>query len=165
MHTETCFRWQMAEKKVMFRECSVFWSDAGHSKHAGRKNSMLDHSKLAVIHIAKDELKLSDEEYRDLLQEACGVRSSRDLDEAGFQKLMRYFARSRHYRIKRNGMTFRQKLYIRHLVNGLGWEDDHFTNFLKKYYHHGVLEQLTKVEASKLIESLKNIIHRQDEDA
>lgn len=125
---------------------------------------MLDHNKLAVIHITKEELKLSDEEYRDLLQEACGVRSSRDLDEVGFQKLMRYFARSRHYRINRNGMTMRQKLYIRHLVNSLGWEENHFTNFLKKYYHHGVLEQLTKVEASKLIESLKHIIYRHSEE-
>jgi len=125
---------------------------------------MLDHSKLAVIHISKEELKLSDKEYRDLLQEACGVSSSRDLDEAGFQKLMRYFARSRHYRINRNGMTFRQKLYIRHLVKELGWEENHFINFLKKYYHHGVLEQLTKVEASKLIESLKQIMHRHFEE-
>lgn len=121
---------------------------------------MIDHNKLAVIHIAKEELGLSDTEYRNLLMEACGVRSSRELDDTGFQRLMRYFARSRHYRTSRDGMTFRQKLYIRHLVNELGWEETHFNNFLKKYYHHGVLEQLTKVEASKLIESLKSIIHR-----
>lgn len=125
---------------------------------------MLDHSKLAIIHITKEELRLSDEEYRNLLQDACGVRSSRDLDEAGFQKLMRFFARSRHYRINRNGMTFRQKLYIRHLVGNLGWQEDHFINFLKKYYHHGVLEQLTRVEASNLIESLKHIISRHFEE-
>jgi len=122
--------------------------------------TMLDRNKLAVIHIAKKELGLSDEEYRDLLEKACGVRSSRELDEAGFRKLMRYFARTRHYRLHRDGMTLRQKLYIRHLVDDLGWEQSHFVNFLKKYYHHGVLEQLTKAEASKLIESLKHIIGR-----
>ena len=125
---------------------------------------MLDHSKLAVIHISKEALKLTDKEYRDLLQEACGVRSSRDLDEPGFQRLMRYFARSRHYRINRDGITFRQKLYIRHLANELGWEEKHFINFLRKYYHHGLLDQLTKADASKLIESLKHIIHRHIEE-
>ena len=57
-------------------------------------------------------------------------------------------------------MTFRQKLYIRHLVDDLGWEQNHFHNFLRKYYHHAVLEDLTRAEASKLIESLKHIISR-----
>lgn len=119
---------------------------------------MLDHSKLAVIHITVKELGLSDREYRDRLEKITGVRSARDLDEAGFRKLMRYFARSKHYRINVDGMTFRQKLYIRHLVDDLGWDPAHFVNFLKKYYHTDSVERLGKREASKLIESLKHII-------
>jgi hypothetical protein len=119
---------------------------------------MLDHAKLAVIHITVKELGLSDSEYRDKLEEVTGVRSSRELDEAGFRKLMRYFARSRHFRANAEGMTFRQKLYIRHLVEDLGWEASHFLNFLKKYYHTDSVEKLDKREASKLIESLKHII-------
>ena len=119
---------------------------------------MLDYKKIAVIHITKKELGLSDDEYRDTLEKVTGVRSSRDLDEAGFRRLMRYFARSKHYRINAQGMTFRQKLYIRHLVEDLGWNDWHFTNFLKKYYHTDSTEKLSKADASKLIESLKHII-------
>jgi len=119
---------------------------------------MLDHAKLAVIHITVKELGLSDREYRDRLEKITGVRSARDLDEAGFRKLMRYFARSKHYRINVDGMTFRQKLYIRHLVDDLGWDPAHFVNFLKKYYHTDSVERLGKREASKLIESLKHII-------
>jgi hypothetical protein len=119
---------------------------------------MLDHAKLAVIHITVKELGLSDQEYRDTLEMVTGVRSSHDLDAAGFRKMMNYFARSKHYRINVDGMTFRQKLYIRHLVEDLGWDPTHFGNFLKKYYHTDSVEKLGKREASKLIESLKHII-------
>jgi hypothetical protein len=73
---------------------------------------------------------------------------------------MRYFALCKHYRINADGMTFRQKLYIRHLVADLGWDNLHFMNFLKKYYHTDAIDKLSKGEASKLIESLKKIITR-----
>lgn len=118
----------------------------------------LDHKKLAVIHIVKRELGLSDDEYRDLLQRETGVRSAKDLDEKGFRRLMRFFAASNHYRGNRYGITFRQKLFIRHLVDDLGWDADHFRNFLNKYYKKTEVEGLTKKEASNVIESLKNII-------
>jgi len=41
----------------------------------------LDKKKLAVIHIVKKELNLSEETYRNLLKEATGVLSAKDLDE------------------------------------------------------------------------------------
>lgn len=122
---------------------------------------MLDRAKLAVIHITVKELGLPDREYRDTLEKVAGVRSSRDLDGAGFRKLMAYFARSRHYQPNPGGLTFRQKLYIRHLVEDLGWEPGHFLNFLRKYYHTEQVEKLSKREASKLIEALKQIMTRQ----
>lgn len=121
----------------------------------------MDKKKLAVIHIVKRELGLSDQEYRDILQRVTGVRSAKDMDEAGFRRLMRYFAGSKYYRINRYGMTFRQKLYIKHLVGDLGWDERHFKNFLKKYYKKTDIAMLTKKEAGKVIFSLKNIIkHR-----
>ena len=122
----------------------------------------LDRKKLAVIHIVKRELGLSDDDYRDILQRETGVRSAKDLDEKGFRRLMRYFTRSGYYRSSRFSLTFRQKLYIKHLVDNLGWSQHHFNNFLKKYYKKPEIEKLTKSEASKVIESLKNILkHRQ----
>jgi hypothetical protein len=125
----------------------------------------MDRNKLAVIHIVKKELGLSDEEYRDILEKYAGVRSAKDLDENGFRKLMHYFVRSRHYRSGRDDMTLRQKMYIKHLVAEAGWQEDHFTNFIKKYYKQPVLDTFSKKEASKLIESLKNIIkHRKDKE-
>ena len=121
----------------------------------------MDRNKLAVIHIVKKELGLSDNEYRDILEKYAGVRSAKDLDEKGFRKLMHYFVRSRHYRTGRDFITLRQKMYIKHLVAEAGWQEDHFVNFIKKYYRKSALESFSKKEASKLIESLKNIIKHQ----
>jgi hypothetical protein len=118
----------------------------------------VDRKKLAVIHIVKRELGLSDQEYRAMLKEAAGVESARDLDERGFRRLMRFFAASGYYRSSPQSLTFRQKLYINHLVADLAWDKDHFHNFLNKYYKKQELEQLSRKEASNLIESLKNIL-------
>ena len=119
---------------------------------------MLDHKKLAVIHIVKKELGLSDLQYRDSLEQVTGVRSAKDLDEPGFRKLMNHFARSKYYRAKKNGLTFRQKMYLKSLKDQLNWNEWHFTNFLKKYYKKTTVESLTRKEASKVIKSLQNII-------
>jgi protein-disulfide isomerase-like protein with CxxC motif len=122
----------------------------------------MDRNKLAVIHIVKKELGLADEEYRDILEKYAGVRSAKDLDENGFRKLMHYFVRSRHYRSGRDDITLRQKMYIKHLVAEAGWQEDHFANFMKKYYRKPTLASFSRKEASKLIESLKNIIKHQN---
>ena len=87
----------------------------------------VDHKKLAVIHIVKRELDLSDDVYLDILERETGVRSAKDLDEKGFKRLMRYFAGSKHYRINKYGLTFRQKLFIKHLVDKLGWDMQQFS--------------------------------------
>jgi hypothetical protein len=120
--------------------------------------SGLDHKKLAVIHIVKRELGLAEKEYRDLLEQAAGVRSARDLDEDGFRRLMRAFARSRHFRAHADGLTIRQQLYIKHLVADLGWDQGHLANFLNKYYKKGTLAALSRKEASKVIVGLQSIL-------
>jgi len=117
----------------------------------------MDKKKLALIHIIKKELNLSDKEYRDILMQAAGVRSAKYLNEEKFKKLMSYFVRSKHYRINPQGLTIKQKLYIKYLVNELQWTEGHLVNFLQKYYHKPLIDNLTKKEAIKVIESLKNI--------
>jgi hypothetical protein len=118
---------------------------------------MIDHKKLAVIHIVKRELGLSDEEYRNILHMAAGVNSAKELDEAGFRRLIRAFARSSYYRINPQGLTLRQKLFIQHLFEELHWNPPHCHNFLMKYYRKPDIEGLNKKEASKVIEALKQI--------
>ena len=117
----------------------------------------IDRNKLAVIHIVKKELSLSDEEYRAILRDAAGVDSAKDLDDAKFRKLMNVFMRSRRYRLRPDGITLRQKYFIRNLRRDLGWDENHFENFLRKYHHKKGLDRLTKKEAVKLIESLKKV--------
>ena len=130
-----------------------------------RKPAGLDRKKLALIHIVKQELNLSDQEYRDILQQVTGVRSAKDLDEPSFNRLLRYFTRSKQYQINQYGLTFRQKYFIKHLVADLGWDDQHLLNFLKKYYQKTGLDDLTKQEAGKVIESLKHIIKHETQNS
>lgn len=117
----------------------------------------IDKKKLALIHIIKKELNLSDEQYRGILQENAGVSSAKDLDEEKFRKLMNYFVRSKYYQVNQGGLTIRQKLYIKYLAREIGWEEAHINNFIHKYYHEANIDILTKKEAIKVIESLKNI--------
>ncbi len=104
----------------------------------GTGNILIDHKKLAAIHIVKKELALSDQQYRDILEKVTGVRSAKDLDDKEFRKAMNYFARSKYYRTTPHGLTFRQKMFIKDLRSRLNWTDTHFTNFLKNI-HPGIL--------------------------
>lgn len=117
----------------------------------------MDRKKLALIHIIKKELNLSDAEYRNILRQAAGVSSAKELDEEKFVKLMKYFVRSGYYRINPEGLTIRQKLYIDYLTRQLGWTNEHLSNFIHKYYHKPRIDLLTRKEAIKAIESLKSI--------
>lgn len=121
----------------------------------------MDKKKLAVIHIVKKELGLSDSEYRKILQEVTGVASAKELDDEKFRKLMNYFVRSKYYQVNPDGLTIRQKLYIKYLAKNIGWEEGHLNNFIRKYYHEAGLEKLTRKEATKAIESLKSIWQHQ----
>ncbi|MCM8757602.1 MAG: regulatory protein GemA [Candidatus Omnitrophica bacterium] len=121
---------------------------------------MLDKKKLALIHIVKKELGLKDTEYRSILKEITGVETAKDLDEEKFKKLMNYFVRSKYYQVNPLGLTIKQKLYIDYMAKELGWDKTHLLNFIKKYYHRSNILELSKFEAMKLIESLKNIKKR-----
>lgn len=46
---------------------------------------------LAMIHLAKKELGLDDDMYRDILQQCCGVASSAELDQPNRRKLLAFF--------------------------------------------------------------------------
>ena len=117
----------------------------------------LDRKKLALIHIVKKELGISDRDYRCLLRRIGGVETARDLDEAGFRKLMRFLVRSDYYRANAFGMTLKQKMFIKSMTSQLGWDPAHLTNFIRKYYQRPDLDHLDRKDASKLIESLKAI--------
>ena len=121
----------------------------------------LDRKKLALIHIIKKDLGLSDDQYRDILFQAVGVRSAKDLTEKSFYKLMKHFVRSSYYRKNSNAITLKQKMYIESLAKKLDWTQEHLINFIHKYYHKTKMDYLTKIDAAHAIEGLKNIRFRQ----
>lgn len=51
----------------------------------------LDKSKLALIHVARKQLGMEEDVYRAMLFHVAGVNSSRDLDDTGFDLIMRHF--------------------------------------------------------------------------
>ncbi len=135
-----------------------------HETAAGKVS--MDKKKLALIHIIKKELNLSDSVYREILQKAAGVTSAKDLDEESFRRLMNYFVRSEHYRINPAGLTIKQKLYIKFLAQEMGWTPSHLSNFIHKYYHTFAINDLSRKDAMHLIESLKNTLkHQRSADA
>ena len=121
-------------------------------------SGFMDKKKLAVIHIVKRELSLSDDEYRDILERVAGVRSAKDLTDDQFHKLMRYFVKTRHYRTANKGITLRQKYYIRQLKERLQWDDSHFQNYIHKYFHNRDLNSYTRHDTSNLIVALKAVL-------
>lgn len=46
---------------------------------------------LALLHVAKRALRFDDDVYRAILKIHGGVESSKDLDAAGFEKVMAHF--------------------------------------------------------------------------
>jgi len=119
----------------------------------------VDRRKLAQIHIFKKELNLSDAQYRNLMQRTVHVRSAKDLNDRQYYLFVSYLKRFICNHMRNSLLSEKQKKYIMSLVQKLQWTDEHLENFLRKYYHKTSLEQLTKREASKVIESLKNIYY------
>ncbi len=118
----------------------------------------MNRAKLALVHIVKREIGLSDAAYRRILKAVAGVSSARDLTDEGFRRLMRHLVRSPQYAVNRNGLTLRQKLYMEYLRKALGWDDGHLANFLRKYYGRTGVETLSRGEASKAIVGLRRIL-------
>ena len=56
--------------------------------------------KIAVIHKIKNDLKISEEEYRKILKESAGVISSKELDEIGYKKVIKAYMKSKYYQEK-----------------------------------------------------------------
>ena len=138
---------------------------------------MIGKKKIALIHVAKNKLSLSDDEYRDILLRVAGVNSSLDLDFEVFEAVMDYFNRmgfesiskkeSNNKRRKQSAknlegdtITPAQQEYIKDLYNKLGWhKSKRRTGFNRRQI--GKPWAQTKKEATQVIEGLKNMLQRQ----
>lgn len=55
---------------------------------------MASRSDLAKIHIARKQLAMDEDTYRDMLQAVAGVKSAKDLDDKGAAKVLAHLQRS-----------------------------------------------------------------------
>ncbi len=121
----------------------------------------------AVIHVAKSQLHMADEDYRALLLRVAGVRSSSDLEEPGFEALMAELERlgfrlikSRVQPGRREGMaTPAQVGKIFALWKDFsGKKDDlEMGRWLEKYFHVSHVRFLDDRRASKAIVALEKM--------
>ena len=132
---------------------------------------MISNAQLAVVHVAKKQLLLHDEEYRALLKAECGVESASDLDNAKFDRLMKRFEklgftstakarkRARNVRQPAGVITPDQQTLIATLYGQYGWTDQVRQMGFNKRCCGKAFPQ-TRTDANKVIEGLKAMIAR-----
>ncbi len=122
---------------------------------------MIDRRLLAKIHVAKGQLHLSDEVYRDILRAQCGVASSTDLDVAGAEKLLAYFRglgwkAAPRRRPHPNPLALpgpAQLTLLEGLYTQMGWTPERRTGFNRRTC--GAPWPQTREQANRIIEALK----------
>jgi len=128
---------------------------------------MIKKSQIALIHVAKSKLGLSEDEYREILKGHGNVESSVDLDQWGLEKVMKLLA---DLGFKRKRKPHRpdlsilasegQRRVIYHLMEDLGWIPSRLYGFIEKMTGKNTPEELNKKEAPKVIEGLKAMRNR-----
>lgn len=125
-----------------------------------------DKKQLQIIHIAKEQLKLDDESYRDLLQDRFNVSSAKDLSYKEADGLINFF-KSKGFKIKKKRATVTMgdktiKLASRYqfeLINVLKsniiWRES-YEAWLNKRMK--IKKVLSAYEAFKVIEGLKGML-------
>ena len=113
------------------------------------------------------ELGMSKEDVYTLLYRETRKEHMRDCSEVELSRTIQAMILLKERQKNRPGMmTGRQRYRIRELEKELGWQDNkkRLTAFIKKYYHVDNLDWLKTEDASSLIESLKKLAEKQQEE-
>jgi len=123
----------------------------------------------ALVHVAKSQLGLEDDVYREILFQEAGVRSAKDLSPIGLEKVMRRFRQlgfrrktKRQVPPQPDALITRGMLgKIQHLYEDLGWDaKTRQIGFNKRVI--GRPWPQTREEGNKIIEALKAMLKRRD---
>jgi len=134
--------------------------------------------KKALVHIAKQNLKLEDESYRQVLKGVAGVESSTQLTADGFEKVMKRFEEmgfrgllpSPQHPIPKGRLipqgspqgfeqiTTSQWNFVQYLQERLGWDQDHYHTFCERIIKKD--HPLTKRDGQKIIIGLMAILRK-----
>lgn len=133
---------------------------------------VLSRKQTSLIHVAKSQLKLTEEQYRAVLYHMGGTETSKDLDAIGFEKVMQYMAAlgfrsdfTKTFYGHRPGMATPAQLYlIRKLwdeyTEGQG-TDTTLGKWLDRTFKVSALRFLPSEQAPKAITGLKKMKVRQ----
>lgn len=134
--------------------------------------------KKALLHIAKEDLHLDEETYRNILKGVAGVESSIKLTREGFDKVMKrfedlgfrgllpdtYHPIPKGQLIQRGdpkgleSITESQKDFISYLLEKLVWDEGHYRAFSQRIIKKS--EPLTKRDGQKIIIGLMAILRK-----
>jgi hypothetical protein len=134
--------------------------------------------KKAIVHIAKEDLRLNEESYRQILKGVAGVESATQLTEEGFEKVMRRFQEMGFkgllpdpYQAVPKGrlippespqgeqtITPNQLNFISYLLEKLGWDEEHYRALCLRIIKKP--DPLTKRDGQKMIIGLMAILRQ-----
>jgi Bacteriophage Mu, GemA protein len=134
--------------------------------------------KKALVHIAKDDLHLDEESYRQILKGVAGVESSTRLTKEGFEKVMNRFQEMGFKgllpypyhpvpkgRLIPSGspqglesITSNQQDFISYLLGRLTWDEEHYHAFCQRIIKKP--DPLTKRDGQKIIIGLMAVLRK-----
>ena len=134
--------------------------------------------KKALVHIAKEDLRLDEESYRQILKGVAGVESSAQLTKEGFEKVMRRFREMGfkgllpdfYHPIPKGrlipldspqgleAITESQQDFITYLLEKLNWNEGHFHAFCQRIIKKP--ESMTRRDGQKIIIGLMAILRK-----
>ena len=140
----------------------------------------ISRKKKALVHIAREDLHLEEESYRQILKSVAGVESSTQLSQEGFERVMRRFQEMgfrgllrQPYRPVPKGrlipldspqgleaITESQQSFITYLLENLNWEEGHYHAFCRRIVKKSSPE--TKREGQKIIIGLMAILRQRE---
>lgn len=128
----------------------------------------ISREKIALVHVAKAQLAMSDQDYRSLLQRVAGVSSSAELDDGGFDAVMAEFERLGFRSVKhptpaarREGMASPAQVgRIRALWKTYTGADDEpdLEHWLEVHLHASSLRFLDAWRAGKAVAILEKMV-------
>jgi hypothetical protein len=143
-----------------------------------RVRVVIGRKKKALVHIAKEDLHINDESYREILKGVAGVESAAQLTRKGFEKVMKRFQEMGfkgllpypYHPVPKGrlipagspqgleSITSSQQDFIAYLFEKLNWEEGHYHAFCKRIIKKP--DPLTKRDGQKIIIALMAILRK-----
>lgn len=130
------------------------------------------HKQIALIHVAKKQLGLDEDAYRDILRRWGGMESSADLDQVRFHMVMMRFEQlgfrstwtKRTFGDRHGSMASAAQIgFIRDMWEKYDQDDadeKHLNAWLERFHHVSALRFLSAQKAQAVIMALKAMVAR-----